>query len=165
MTVAHPVAATWTMKSRSRALAWVTRPLTLADTQGALALFDVLTTGPKGGDAQMFARVVSHDGTTVFGVLDDDTLRAMCPLHLLPSVTWGGRPYGLIENVVTAPTHRLRGLGRPAMQAALDHAWAQRAYKVMLLTGQKRGARGFYESVGFSCEDKFGMAIRRATAR
>ncbi len=165
MTVAHPVATIWTMKSRSRALAYVTRPLTLADTQGALALFDVLTTGPKGGDAQMFARVVSHDGTTVFGVLEKNTPCAMCTLHLLPNVTWGGRPYGLIENVVTAPAYRLRGLGRRAMQAALDHAWAQRAYKVMLLTGQKRGACGFYESVGFSCEDKFGMVIRRATAR
>ncbi len=48
------------------------------------------------------------------------------------------------------------------MQAAIDAAWAEDAYKIMLMTGQKRGARGFYEALGFDCEDKFGMVLRRA---
>ena len=32
---------------------------------------------------------------------------------------------------------------------------------LMLLTGQRRGAKGFYESVGFSSEDKFAMVMRK----
>ena len=30
----------------------------------------------------------------------------------------------------------------------------------MLLTGQKRGATGFYEAVGFNREDKTGLTLR-----
>ena len=47
------------------------------------------------------------------------------------------------------------------MQAAIDSAWDADCYKVMLLTSQQRGAKGFYESLGFSSTDKFGMQIRR----
>lgn len=87
----------------------------------------------------------------------------MATLHLLPNVTWGGRPYGLVENVVTHPKHRRSGIGRAVLTAALDHAWTHQAYKVMLMTGDKRGVRGFYEAVGFSAEDKHAMVIRAAS--
>ena len=137
------------------------RPLTADDTADALALYSELTFGPPCTDGAAFLRVLSHPGTRVFGADEDGRIIGMVTLHLLPNVTWDARPYGLIENVVTASAHRGRGVGRKVMQGALDRAWAADAYKVMLLTGQKRGARGFYEAVGFGSEDKSGLVIRR----
>jgi len=138
----------------------VTRALGRGDTQGALILYDMLTLGPKPCRAEAFHRVLSHPGTNVYGCLVKDQLVAMATLHLLPNVTMIGRPYGLVENVVTHEAFRKRGYGRAALETAAAAAWAADAYKIMLLTGQKRGALGFYEAVGFSQEDKFGMVMR-----
>ncbi len=137
------------------------RALTHADTDDALFLYTELTFGPATHDADAFARVLQHAGTTVLGAEAEGHIRSMVTLHLLPNVTWNARPYGLIENVVTSRNHLRLGLGKAVLQAALDLAWEANAYKVMLMTGQKRGATGFYESVGFSSEDKHAMVIRR----
>ena len=137
------------------------RPLEDGDTDAALKLYNELTYGPVCADPDAFRTVLRHPGTTVLGAYDGDCLCAMLTLHVLPNVTWGARPYGLIENVVTSEQYRARGIGRHLMQAALRHAWAANAYKVMLMTGQKRGAKEFYEKVGFSSEDKHAMVARR----
>ncbi|WP_300029805.1 N-acetyltransferase [uncultured Roseobacter sp.] len=137
------------------------RPLAAADSDAALALYNELTFGPPVSDPAAFLSVLDHPGTAVLGAFTDTGLVAMLTLHLLPNVTWSARPYALIENVVTRGDQQRRGFGRRVMQAALEAAWDADAYKVMLLTGQKRGARGFYESVGFSAEDKHAMVARR----
>ncbi|MEM1075806.1 MAG: GNAT family N-acetyltransferase, partial [Pseudomonadota bacterium] len=105
------------------------RALTLADTGTALLLYDALTLGPKTSDAGHFGRVISHPGTTVFGAFAGSALVGMATLHLLPNVTWGGRPYGLVENVVTHPDHRNQGVGRAVIDAIRDAAQSAHAYK------------------------------------
>lgn len=137
------------------------RDLTAEDTKDALALYTELTFGPPCADGAAFLRVITHPGTTVVGADDAGQIIGMVTLHLLPNVTWGARPYALIENVITVGSHRGKGVGRAVMQGAIDRAWAADAYKIMLLTGQKRGALGFYEALGFGTEDKFGMVLRR----
>lgn len=137
------------------------RELTVDDTADALSLYSDLTFGPPCDDGAAFLAVLSHPGTCIVGAEDADRVIGMVTLHLLPNVTWGARPYGLIENVVTATAHRGKGVGRLVMQGAIDRAWAAEAYKIMLLTGQKRGARGFYEAMGFGAEDKTGMVLRK----
>ena len=85
-----------------------------------------------------------------FGAFVDDALASTCTLSVIPNLTRGCRPYGVIENVVTAPAFRRRGFGRAVLQHALDHAWSRGCYKVMLLTGRKNEETyRFYESVGF----------------
>ncbi|MFK7869546.1 MAG: GNAT family N-acetyltransferase [Roseobacter sp.] len=137
------------------------RPLGGEDTEAALLLYSALTLGPKEVSEEAFHAVLSHPGTTVFGAEGAGTLLGMATLHLLPNVTWGGRPYALIENVVTHTDHRKRGIGRKLLQAMAEAAWSQNAYKIMLMSGQKRGTRGFYESCGFSSEDKHAFVMRR----
>lgn len=137
------------------------RPLTQDDAAEALILYNELTVGPPAKDAAAFSVVLDHPGTQVFGAFEGQTLAAMVTLHLLPNVLWQARPYGLIENVVTRASHQGRGFGRRAMQAAIDAAWAADAYKIMLMTGQGRGAMGFYEALGFTSKDKFAMVMRR----
>jgi len=137
------------------------RALTLQDTATAIALYNELTFGPDVDDPNAFARVISHNGTQVIGAFDGTELVAMLTLHILPNVTWGARPYGLVENVITTATHRKRGIGKALMQFAISAAWREDAFKVMLMTGKKRGAQGFYAAAGFTSEDKTAMVIRR----
>ena len=127
-----------------------------------MALYRELTAGPKDLPDKQFAVVLQHDGTSVFGAESEGRILAMVTVHILPNVTWGGRPYALVENVVTAKTHRNKGIAKTVMFAAIASAWEADCYKIMLLTSQARGAKGFYEAVGFGDDNKYGMVIRRS---
>lgn len=88
----------------------------------------------------------------------DGALIASCILVIVPNLTRGARPYGLIENVVTHSDYRRQGIGTRLLQHALEIAWAQHGYKVMLLTGRKDEAVfRFYEGVGFQRGVKTGF--------
>ncbi len=140
----------------------VLRTLGMADAEQALVLYNELTIGPPADDPAAFFHVINHTGTRVFGVFTpQDDLAAMATLHLMPNVLWNARPYGLIENVVTRAACQRQGYGRRVMQGAIDAAWDDNAYKIMLMTGQRRGATGFYETLGFTSKDKFAMVMRR----
>ena len=137
------------------------RRLTEADVNDALELYKELTAGPKTARAVDFLDVLAHPGTQVFGATDSARVVAMATLHVLPNVTGGGRPYALVENVITSSPYRLQGIGRRVLDTVIEAAWHADCYKIMLLTGQARGAQGFYEAAGFSSDDKIGMIIRR----
>ena len=119
--------------------------------------------GPSG--RQRFAEVITHPGTTVFVADVDGVAVSMATLHLLPNMTYGGRPYAMVENVVTLKSHRGQGTARAVMNHIADVVWAADGYKIMLLTGRTYGARGFYEALGYTAEDKFGMVLRRVPPR
>jgi GNAT superfamily N-acetyltransferase len=85
-----------------------------------------------------------------FGVYIDGKLVSSCTLSIIPNLTRGCKPYGVVENVVTHKDFRRRGCGKAVLKYALRYAWSQRCYKVMLLTGRKDEVTyRFYESVGF----------------
>jgi len=91
-------------------------------------------------DAHQSLIVAEADGRAV----------ASCVLAIVPNLTRGGRPYGLIENVVTHVDYRRRGFGRALLQHALQLAWREGCYKVMLLTGRRdEGTLRFYAASGF----------------
>jgi ribosomal protein S18 acetylase RimI-like enzyme len=84
-----------------------------------------------------------------------------CTLAIVPNLTRGARPYGLIENVVTHTDYRRRGIGTAVLRHALGIAWAENCYKVMLLTGTKKeGTLRFYEKAGFRRGVKIGLIAR-----
>jgi GNAT superfamily N-acetyltransferase len=90
-----------------------------------------------------------------------DVLVASCCLAVIPNLTRGGRPYGLIENVVTHADFRRRGFGTAVVAYALDRAWQQDCYKVMLLTGSTRPeTHRFYHACGFRSGEKTGFVAR-----
>ena len=73
-------------------------------------------------------------------------------------MTRGARPYGIIENVVTHPDDRRQGIGTLVLNYALNLAWQQDCYKVMLLTSSKREETlHFYERAGFKRGVKTGF--------
>ena len=93
----------------------------------------------------------------------DGALVASCTMAIIPNLTRGARPYGVIENVVTHPAHRGRGIGTALMQAAVDLALARNCYKVMLLSNAHRTeAHRFYEKLGFRGDLKTGFVLTPA---
>ncbi|MBA3027275.1 MAG: GNAT family N-acetyltransferase [Desulfobacteraceae bacterium] len=95
-------------------------------------------------------RIQEDKGHRIFGLFINDQLICSCVLVVIPNLTRGFRPYGLIENVVTHSKFRNRGLGKVLLKHALEDAWGLNCYKVMLLTGRKDEAvYRFYEAAGF----------------
>ena len=104
-------------------------------------------------------------GSTVLLGLLHDELVASCTLIVIPNLTNGGKPYALIENVVTDARHRGQGYGTRILHAAAKAAWDTGCYKVMLMTGSKQPSTlKFYENAGFE-QSKTGFQMRRISAR
>ncbi|MEM6311543.1 MAG: GNAT family N-acetyltransferase [Pseudomonadota bacterium] len=131
-----------------------------ADISQLHALYEMLSVDAAIGGAQQIARVLDHPGTHILVACVDARVFAMITVHILPNVTWSGRPYALIENVVTHKNERGQGYGRALLQHAIDTCEHAGVYKIMLLTGRHRSARGFYEKLGFSKDEKWGMTKR-----
>ncbi|MBD2677272.1 MULTISPECIES: GNAT family N-acetyltransferase [Nostoc] len=88
-------------------------------------------------------------------------LVATCNLTIVLNLTRGARPYGIIENVVTHFDYRRQGFGTRVLHYALDLAWQQNCYKVMLLTSSKsEETLRFYERAGFKRGVKTGFIAR-----
>jgi len=88
----------------------------------------------------------------------DGEIASSCTLAIVPNLTRGARPYGLIENVVTHRDYRGRGFGARMLRRALQIAWEHDCYKVMLLTSRKDEATlKFYERAGFERGVKTGF--------
>ena len=141
----------------------VIRLLGAQDGPQACALYAHLM--PDIAPPSAFEKLASHPGTSVAGAEINAQLVAMATLHLMPNMTQGGRPYGLIENVITHPEHRGHGHMRRVMEYLHQIAWDAEAYKIMLMTGRDTGAKCFYEALGYSADQKHGMQIRRVPPR
>ncbi len=109
--------------------------------------------------------LITHPGTSVFCAELNDRLVSTATLHILPNLTYLGRSYALVENVVTLPDHQGLGYGRLVMEAVTEAAWASDCYKIMLLSGKAAEALGFYERLGFSTDEKHGLSLRRVPPR
>lgn len=78
---------------------------------------------------------------------------------IVPNLTYGGRPWSAIENVVVRREHRNKGIGKKLMDFAVRLAEDRHCYKTQLLSGPNEDQVGFYRSVGF--EDKKSRGFKR----
>jgi GNAT superfamily N-acetyltransferase len=107
---------------------------------------------------QTWKEIQSDPRLRCFVAVQGGRIVGSCMLIIIPNLTRGARPYGLIENVVTHREYRRRGVGTRLMQHALQVAWDQKCYKVMLLTSSpQEGVLDFYEKVGFVQGVKTGL--------
>lgn len=142
------------------------RPLQRTDLGALLALYRHLHRADTPPADETFTshvwdEICADSRQRVFGGHAGNELVAACTLVVVPNLTRGCRPYGVIENVVTDPAHRRRGHGKALIAHALAHAWSVRCYKVMLLTGRKDEAIArFYTAAGFDAGDKQGFVAR-----
>jgi GNAT superfamily N-acetyltransferase len=95
------------------------------------------------------------------GFVADELVSACCAV-IVPNLTRGGRPYAVIENVVTDAHWRRKGVGREVLGTLVARCWQRGCYKVTLTSGLARGgAHEFYENVGFDRNAKQAFVIRR----
>ncbi|WP_349435125.1 GNAT family N-acetyltransferase [Pararhizobium sp. A13] len=141
------------------------RPAMENDLQLLLALYRHLHPDDPEMDPNLsieqFAEMLAHPGMTVFVGLSGEMISSTVTLIVIPNLTRGGKPYALIENVVTDARFRKRGHAGALIRHAFEYAWQAGCYKVMLLTGSQDPATlKFYEGCGL-VQDKTGFQIRR----
>jgi GNAT superfamily N-acetyltransferase len=114
----------------------------------------------------VWSEALANPRIKYFGGFASDSLVSSCTLTVIPNLTRACRPYGVIENVVTHAAHRGQGWGRAILERALDYAWQQDCYKVMLLTGRKNDATlRFYEQAGFDRHAKQAFVAKSPAVR
>lgn len=135
-----------------------------ADLPAILALNAQLNPGdmalpPEEQLGQVWDTILTNPIMHTFVADQGGQVIATCVLAIIPNLTRGARPYGLIENVVVAQQARGGGIGTLLMRGALEFAWQRQCYKVMLMTGRPQ-AVGFYERAGFRSDEKFGLVAK-----
>jgi GNAT superfamily N-acetyltransferase len=86
---------------------------------------------------------------------EDGRIVSSCVCVVILNLTRNARPYALIENVVTHPDYRQRGLASACLDYAKQIAQKENCYKIMLLTGAKDEATlNFYRKAGYNSSDK-----------
>jgi GNAT superfamily N-acetyltransferase len=111
---------------------------------------------------RVWSTLLASGFTTVIVAQAGERLVSSCTLAIVPNLSRGGRSYGVIENVVTHADYRQLGLGGRVLAHAIDLAWRDDCYKVLLATGSKREATlRFYEGAGFQRGGKTYFEIRR----
>lgn len=145
------------------------RRATPADAPGLLALYRELRPhDPPLATAEaraLIARMAADDHLHLLVAECDDALAATCYLALVPNLGSGGRPFAVIEHVITGARFRRRGLARELMLHALDLAWGHACCKVLLLSGAQRSeAHAFYETLGFRGDVERGFVAKPPAA-
>jgi len=98
---------------------------------------------------RIFAGIETNGGC-VIGAFVGGRLAGSCTMNVCPNLSWSGRPYAIIENVIVAVDHRRQGIGGALMKYAQDMAERLGCYKVALMTGSRSpGNLKLYESRGF----------------
>lgn len=155
--------------NRSKQEGFSIRAALPSDLEGLLKLYPQLNPSDEEISLDLAASrldaIKQISGSEVLLGLLGTELVTSCTLIVIPNLTRGGKPYALIENVVTNALHRGRGYGTRILRAAVAAAWGAGCYKVMLLTGSKQPSTlKFYENAGFE-QSKTGFQMRRMSAR
>lgn len=108
---------------------------------------------------QILLKIQASKGTILAAFLDAQAI-GTCTINVCPNLSWAGRPYAIIENVMVAPANRGNGVGTALLKFAQQYAQDLGCYKIALMTGSKRASTlEFYEKAGFT-GDKTGFQRR-----
>ncbi|MCR5599599.1 MAG: GNAT family N-acetyltransferase [Ruminococcus sp.] len=89
---------------------------------------------------------------------EDGMIVSTCVCLIIPNLTRGQRPFALVENVVTHPDFRGKGLATACLNFAKDIALSENCTRLMLMTGSKeKSTLDMYEKAGYDPNDKKGF--------
>lgn len=145
------------------------RPAKVTDLNQLLKLYAQLspdnTPLPSAIAEALFDKISLYEGSAILIGVIDDIIVSTCTLIIIPNLTRAGKPYALIENVVTHAKYCRLGYAIALLDGAASRAWAHDCYKVMLMTGATEPATlAFYERAGFE-QSKTGFQKRRLPKR
>lgn len=110
---------------------------------------------------KLWEEIFSDPNRYYIVVEEDGRLVSSCTLIIINNLTRSGRPFGLIENVVTNKEYRKKGYGTAILHKAVEIAKENNCYKVVLLTGRKEeSVLRFYERAVFEKGIKTGFIMR-----
>lgn len=116
---------------------------------------------PRTRVIELWQEIVANPMLIYFVAEQEGRLVSSCNLTIVPNLTRGARPFGVIENVITHPDFRRRGLAQQVLDHAVDTAKQAGCYKVMLTSGTSRkSAHVLYEKAGFRKDTKVGFDLR-----
>lgn len=133
------------------------------DFKGIMDLYDFLNPGDTLASLNtlknIWDEIMNDPRRYRYAVAEEqDKLLATSCITIVPNLTRKGRTYAVIENVITHPDVRRKGIGRAMIQLLLDYAKENDCYKVMLLSSNERkAAHDFYKSIGFNGDVKKGF--------
>jgi GNAT superfamily N-acetyltransferase len=142
----------------------VCRPATAADIPALLALYQQLRPqDPALPAAFNCESVLNHPATEILLCCVEGQIAASCQLAVIPTLTNAGRPFAVLEHVITAEAFRRRGLARQLLQYAINKAQQRQCYKALLLSGAKRpAAHQLYQQLGFNGDVERGFVLKLA---
>lgn len=122
----------------------------LNDLAALLAQLHPEDSGPGPAAGSLWERIVGQQGRTLLVAVSGGRLVGTADLLIRPSLTHGGRPAALVENVVVDAPARSRGIGRALFEEIFRRTEEAGCYKVELLTlNHRHRAHAFYRSLGF----------------
>lgn len=140
------------------------REVELTEIAGVLSLIDEydrpLSPQPSDEQASGIYDAIVQGGGCIIGAFIDTKMVGTCTVNISANLSWSGRPFAIVENVIVSKTYRNKGIGKAILRFAVAFAQQAGCYKVALMTGSKDPAtHRFYESAGFS-GNKTGYQIR-----
>ncbi|OZT72985.1 GNAT family N-acetyltransferase [Vreelandella boliviensis] len=105
---------------------------------------------PSDGEVDEIYNTIFQCGGCVIGVFTLDKMIGTCTVNCCANLSWSGRSFAIIENVIVSKDYRNKGVGKALLGYAVSHSKETGCYKVALMTGSKDPAtHGFYEAAGF----------------
>lgn len=98
----------------------------------------------------IYSRIIAAGGA-VFGAYRGSKIIGTCTLNVCANLSWSGRPYGIVENIIVTKSERGKGVGKSLLLFARRMAASKNCYKVALMANQKDPETlTFIQSAGFS---------------
>lgn len=106
----------------------------------------------------LWERLVNDPDYHLIAAEEDGKLVSTVTCVIVPNLTHGPRPYAWVENVVTHPDYRGRGLATACLEYAKEIAKRENCYRLILMTDSKLpGTLNFYERAGYDRTEKTGF--------
>lgn len=103
---------------------------------------------------------IESSGGCVLGAFDETQLVGTSTINMCSNLSWSGRPYAIVENVIVDSKYRGLGIGKKLLRKAQEIAKDRGCYKIAVMTGSSREEiLKFYKAAGF-VGDKIGFQRR-----
>ncbi len=134
------------------------RTAAAGDLDGLMALYAHLhdtRQASRDETGAVWRQIMADPNHQIVVAQEEGGIISSCVCLIVPNLTHDQRPYALIENVVTHPQWRKKGLATACLAFAASLAKQRNCYKIMLMTGAKDAETlRFYQRAGFNAQDK-----------